>query len=411
MKIAYTAFDKTGIMIKDIIDAADLNDAKHILRNKGLLVSEISKSNPSTTKNKSPHQRGISIKMGGKGKRLKNLAMFTRQLHVLTSTGTTIIDALAALVRQTQPGEWHEALEEMYAQVEKGIALSDAMRKHPKYFDNTYVSLIASGETGGLFSQMLERLTLLTKKQLSIYNKVSGAMIYPILLLLVAINVMISMMVIVLPTFADLFDSLKVPLPYTTKILIDISYFMRTQYVWILFTIFGSIGGVIFYLKSPSGILFTDRILLKIPILNKAVRSFAITKITRILGTLIQSHVPVLDALKLTQQACKNHVYTNLVAQAHESVTQGNNISDIFENNPLVPSSVYEAIKNGEANGQLGTLLASISDFLEEENDVLVKSLTSILEPIILLLMGVVVAVIAISMFMPLFDLTAMAGG
>ncbi len=411
MKIAYTAFDKAGQMIKDIIDAADINDAKQILRGKGLLVSEIGASNGQSSSGVVRKSGGIQIKIGGRGKRLKNLALFTRQLHVLTSTGTPIIDALSALVRQTEVGAWRDILEKMHDDVEKGVSLSDAMKKHPRYFDSTYISLISSGEAGGQFCQMLERLTMLTSKQLSIYNKVSGAMVYPILLLVVAISVMISMMVIVLPTFADLFESLKVPLPATTEILMDISYIMRTQYLWLLIGLSSIIGSIVYYLKTPAGKKFTDQAMVTLPVVKKATRSFAMARITRILGTLLQSHVPLLEALNLTKHSCGNHLYVKLVEDSHEAVTQGNNISDIFADNPLVDPSVYEAVKNGESNGQIGPLLISIAEFLEEENDVVVKSLTSILEPIILLFMGVVVAIIAISMFLPLFDLTAMAGG
>ena len=411
MKISYTAFDKAGQMINDIIDAADIGDAKQILRGKGLLVSKIGASSNQSISTSNKKSAGIQIRIGGRGKRLKCLALFTRQIYVLTSTGTPIIDALSALVRQTVAGDWRDILEQMHEDVEKGAGLSDAMRKHPKHFDNTYISLVASGESGGKFCAMLERLTMLTTKQLSIHNKVSGAMVYPILLLVVAISVMISMMVIVLPTFGELFDSLKVPLPPTTEILMDVSFIMRTQYVWLLLGLFSTVGGITYYLKTTAGKIFTDKAMVTLPVVKTATRSFAMARITRILGTLLQSHVPLLEALNLTKNACSNHLYVKLVEDSHEAVTQGNNISDIFADNPLVDPAVYEAIKNGEANGQIGPLLISIAEFLEEENDVVVKSLTSILEPIILLFMGVVVAVIAISMFLPLFDLTAMAGG
>jgi len=343
--------------------------------------------------------------------RLKNLAMFTRQLQVLVATGTPLVQSLAALERQSQEPSWKSLIGDVRRRVEEGSTLSEALQVHPRCFDTVYRSLIAAGETGGNLEQMLSRLAALTRQQLRVRSSVLGTLTYPCLLVLVAIGVLGLMVGFILPRFAGLYETLDAPLPASTKALMWISEMVRS-YWWIALGLLVASGlGLRWWMRTPGGKRTLDSMAIQAPQLGRIVRSFATARITRVLGVLVESHVPLLEALALTRQATSLSQYAELVGKAEECVTRGDVMSTAFANSRLISPYVTEAIRNGEQSGQIGSLLLSIADFLDEENEVIIRSLTSILEPMILIVLGLLVGMIALSMFMPLFDMTAMAGG
>ena len=408
MKLAYKAFDKSGRKVTDVIEAGSVAEATEKLRRQNLFIAEISQS-----QSEAPQEaEGKRVRLwGGKTRRLKNLAMFTRQLYVLVHSGAPLAQALIALERQARDQGWRDVIREVRTRLEHGLSLSEAMASHPKCFDSVYRNIIAAGESGGNLPIMLDRLAGLTQKRLHIRSSVLGALIYPCLLLVVALAVLTTMMLFVIPRFAELFETLDVPLPPSTGVLITLSTALR-NYAWALgIGIVGLAGGVSYYLKTPSGGRMIDTVVLHLPRIGRVVRSFATARITRLLGVLLESHLPVLEALKLTRAASANYHYNDLMHRAEEAVAKGETISSTFFDTDLINPSVYEAIRSGEKSGQVGPLLLNVADFLDEENDVILRSLTSILEPAILILMGLVVGFVAISMFMPLFDVTAMTGG
>jgi len=402
MKLIYMAFDKTGRQVTDVIDAPDATAAGETLRRQGLYVTKIT-------------MRGAPVAArrpwSSKTKRLKNVAMMARQLHSLVSCGTPLVEAMEAFERQGRPGPWQDAMKDIRARVEQGSPLSVAMESHPEYFDAVCRSLIGAGEGSGNLVAMLDRVAMITRKQLAIRNAVVGAMVYPAMLTVVALSVLALMLLFVIPRFGELFKSLDATLPPTTQALLVLSEYLRAYWWAALVGIAAPVVGLKYWLGSESGRRAVQTAILRLPQIGRMARNFATARLVRVLGMLLDSHVSVLEALSLTRESIGNHHYAALISKAEEAVTQGKNIHVAFAETDLITPGVAEAIRSGEQGGQVGTLLCHIADFLDEENEVVVKSLTSIIEPIILVLMGVLVGSIAISMFLPLFDLTSITKG
>ncbi len=406
MKFTYQAYDNSGRVLSDMIEAASKQDAMETLRLQGLYITDI----------RSGGENGGSSRRKGGGllagsKRLKNLAMFTRQLHVLSSTGTPMVESLGALERQTKDLRWKQVIGSLKRRVEEGLPLNEAMADHSDCFDSVYRSLVAAGESSGKFQEILERLGMLVKRQLKTRNTIMGAMTYPALLLFVSSGVLAALLLFVLPRFAELFESLDATLPPTTAFLMMLSEGFKQMWWAVIGVGFVFIIVAAWYLKTPAGKRLIDTVLVRAPYLGDITRNFITARITRLLGTLVQSHVPLLDALALTREAAGNTYYRQLIVNAEKVVEKGEPISIAFSDDKLISPSVYEAIRSGEATGQVGPLLLNLSEFMDDENEVVLRSLTSILEPIILVVLGALVAFVALSMFLPLFDLTAQAGG
>jgi type II secretory pathway component PulF len=405
MKLAYKAYDNQGNAQAGTIESPDIVAASDTLRKKGLFVAEVTESTQAAAKGRI--RRAFNLKAGQK---LKELSLFTRQLSVLLSSGAQLVDALGALERQAKHGPWRQAIVALRTRIEEGASLSKAMEADLEYFDSVCYSLTAAGESSGYLVQMLDRLATLKQKQLRIRSSVVGAMIYPTLLVSVSVGVFSLMLVFVIPRFAMLFKTLDVPLPASTKFLLGASGFFR-HYWWALVIFLAAIvTSVSAYLRTPQGRRLRDAVVLRLPCVGTIVKNLITARIVRLLGVLAQGHVPVLDSLGLVKQATGNIHYAELVSKAEEHVISGEPLSLAFSDSRLIAPMVYEAIHSGEDSGQLDRLLMDIADFLDGENEVVVRSLTSILEPVILLVMGVLVGLVALSMFMPLFDLTSMIG-
>ena len=337
--------------------------------------------------------------------------MFTRQLSIMTRSGTPLIMAVNGCVKQVKDEHWRDALERLGHAIEEGKPLAEAMRNEPRCFDTITCALVAAGEQSGRLPEMLQRLSDLAQKQLRIRSGIIGAMVYPVLLIAIVSVVFIVTLTAVVPRFEKMFASLNAPLPPTTQALVWLSALLK-DFWWALVPMsvlfFLGLG---IWLVTPSGRAAFDRWSLKLPIFGPLTQSVATTKIIRLLAELIDSHLPLLDVLSLVKESTKNHLYAQLIANAQEAVTQGESMSSAFDHEALINTSVYEAMKSGEASGKTSQAMLAIADFLEEDNDQTIRSLTTLLEPAILLFLGLVVAVLAISLFLPLFDLSAIAGG
>jgi type II secretory pathway component PulF len=412
MKFSYTAFDRTGKAVSSTVEARDAADASDTLHRQGLFVTEMGPASVGGGgSGGGAHVAVRSGRRGGAGKRMRNLAMFTRQLYVLLSTGTPMVEALTALERQTSEPHWRSVVAGIRGKVEDGVGLSAAMASYPHEFDAVCRSLVAAGESGGDLDVMLDRCATLAKRQLHTRTAIVGAMVYPALLVVVANVVMVVLLTFVLPRFAALFKSLSTPLPPTTKILMELSDLLRTYWWAIPVVGVGGFMAIRLWLATPAGKRSFDSLTLMMPQIGAITRNFITARIVRLLGVLIQGKVPLVEALELTRQSTGNHHYTQLIIRAADGVTRGESLSSAFSDSRLVVPSVHEAMRSGERSGQLGPLLNTIADFLDEENEVTLRSLTSILEPMILIVLGVFVGIVAISMFMPLFDLTAATHG
>jgi len=409
MKLAYKALNTSGKMVTGTIESDDVLSAGTTLHQRGLYVTDLEEADALRIETAARKPRASLNVLGVK--KTKQVAVFTRQLCVLVASGTQVVDALSALERQAGPGPWHDAIVGVRTRVEQGSSLSEALDAYPGYFDAIYRSLVSAGESSGHMVKMLTRLATLKQKQLKIRNAIRGAMVYPSLLITLSLVIFSILLIFIIPRFTMLFDSLDVPLPPTTQVLVTISLLFR-RFWWLFYmAAAGSIIGAIFYLQSASGRVVWDRVVLRIPYFGQVAKNFATARIVRLLGVLLSGQVPVLNALELVQAGAGNVRYTELMARAQACVSRGEPVSTAFADMSLINPAVYEAMRSGEQSGQLDQLLLNVAEFLEDENDVVVRSLTSIIEPIILVGMGLLVGLIAVSMFLPLFDLTAMTQG
>lgn len=404
MKFACKGYTKSGDPVTEVIEASDATDAAERLRRRGVFVVSTAPANAGDAPAaKSKESKGKS--------NLKHLAIFAREMSVLVSTGTPVVEALMAMERQAKDDGWKETLHDVRRRVEEGSPLSEAMHAHPVVFDAVAKSLVAAGESSGQLDKMLDRLAALTRRQMQARSAIIGALIYPALLLVVATVVITLMTVFVLPRFGGLFKTLDTPLPPTTKVLMDLSAFLRGYWWAVIPGIFCSGVGAWAWTRTPSGRRCRETVALRAPRFGVLVRSFATARIARILGVLLESRVPLIECLALTKASMTNSLYRDLIAKAEERVTKGDAVSAAFTDSDLVAPSVCEAMRNGEQTGRLGQVLLSVADYLDDENQAITKSLSTLLEPVIMISLGLVVGFIAISMFLPLFDLTAAAGG
>jgi len=407
MKLAYKAYDGAGKTATGVIEADDTMTATEALRRRGLYVAEVIEQKAAAVKKPSGRrQRRVS-----RSQKLKNIAMFSRQLHVLISSGTQIVDGLHAVERQARPGPWRDVVSELRTRVEEGASLSEAMQSHPDYFDPVYRSLVAAGESSGHLLEMFDRLAALKQKQLRVRNSIIGAMIYPCMLVSLGSTIFVLLLLFVIPRFSTLFTTLGVPLPSSTAALLQISSALR-HFWWLMgLLVGGAVFGLLSYLRTPRGRRLRDVMTLRVPYIGGVAKSLSSARILSLLGVLLEAKIPVLDALRLVRNAAGNVLYQELVMQAEEYVARGEPMSQAFADTPLFSPSIYESIRSGERSGEIDRLLLNVSNFLDEENDVIVRSLTSIIEPVILVAMGILVGLIAVCMFLPLFDLTAMTQG
>lgn len=408
MNFTARGFDKGGSPIVEKIEAADRAEAADRLRRKGVFVTELVEgggAGPSAARG------GKGEKRVGRGKRLTYLAMFTRQLAVLVSTGTPLVEAVTSIEKQAAAGPWKDVLTDLRTRIEEGTQLSDAMALHPRWFDAVCRSLIAAGEQGGGLVAMLERLAMLTRQQQKTRRMLVGSMVYPCLLICVSIGVVTTMVGFVLPRFEGLFQTLGTPLPPLTKVLMDLSAAVRSQWMWLVGVLVACGVGIPMWLRSSAGRRSVDTFMISAPQIGKVVKGFATARIARLMGVLLEGKVGVLDALELVGQSTSNMHYAALVKQAQDAVTRGESMTNVFASGTLISPSVIDAMRSGERSGQMGSVLSTLADYLDEDNEAALKSITGLIEPLILLGLGLVVGSMAISMFLPLFDLAAAGPG
>lgn len=406
MRFECKGYSKAGDVVVEVLEAPDAGEALERLRRRGVFAVEavpVGEGGAAATK------RTHANTAGRANPRL--LAIFAREMSVLVSTGTPVVEALMALERQSHDERWSAVLHDVRQRVEEGTPLSEAMGSHPGAFDAVTRSLIAAGESSGQLDAMLTRLAVLTRRQLAARRAVGGALVYPALLIVVAAVVLTLMIVFVLPRFGGLFETLDSPLPPTTGLLMLFSAFVRAYWWGLLPALAMGGAGAVLWLRSARGKAALDTAVLRAPRVGPIARSFATARIARLLGVLLESRVPLMEALELTKASMGNEHYRALLQRAESQVTKGESVSAAFGASALIAPSVCEAIRNGEQSGRLAPVLLSVADYLDDENETVIKSLSTLLEPVIMIVLGLVVGFIAISMFLPLFDLTASAGG
>jgi type IV pilus assembly protein PilC len=341
----------------------------------------------------------------------KDIVVFSRQFSTMVNAGLPILQGLTIVAEQAENPDFRVVMTKIRDDISNGVPLSEAMSKHPKAFTTLYVNMVKAGEQGGILDVIFERLSEYLEKAEGVARKVKSAMMYPIVVMSVAVLVVIFLMVKVVPTFRDVFGSFGAKLPLPTQIVINISDFLSSKKALLLVALFIILWIVIaLYKKTKTGAYNMDKLLLKIPVFGVLARKAAVAKFARTLGTLIKSGVPILDALETVAKTSGNLVIERAVNNARDSVREGKTLTQPLRESKVFPPMVTQMINVGEETGAIDAMLSKIADFYEDEVDAAVEGLTSIIEPILIVFLGVTIGFIVVAMFMPMFDLGNIVG-
>jgi type IV pilus assembly protein PilC len=401
---AYVGRTRQGTVKKGELSAKSRDEAVDQLRKQQVVVTSLEERAGKAGKFK------LSL---GSGLTDKDLVVFTRQFGTMINAGLPLIQCLDILATQSENKVLRETVADVKNHVESGSTFSDALRKHPKVFDDLYVNMIHAGEVGGLLDTILTRLAKHIEKAMKLKGQIKSAMVYPIAILGVAVIVIAVLMVWVIPIFAKMFAEMsggKVGLPGPTQLVIDISNFFQSYIVYIVIAVAAGIYGTKRYYKTTNGRIVIDRFLLTLPIFGDIIRKAAVAKFTRTLGTLITSGVPLLEGLGICAKTSGNKVIEEALLGARISISSGKTISEPLAKSQVFPKMVTHMISVGESTGALDAMLGKIADFYEDEVDQAVAAMTSLLEPIMMVVLGTIIGFIVIAMYLPIFTMASAIG-
>ncbi len=394
---AYKARDARGSSAIGEIDGDSKVAVAAVLRTRGLTVVDLNEV-----------KKGLGqIQIGGRIKP-KHLTIFSRQFATMVNSGLSMLRCLYVLEEQTENKRLAKVIGAVRADVEAGISLSDSLEKHPKVFSRLYVSMVRAGEIGGILDTVLNRLATQLEKEDSIRRAVKSAMVYPIVIGTFAVLVLFGMVLFLIPIFAAMYKDLgDAKLPLLTRIMVGFSDLLRSWWGLVF------LGGVILLIwivfrlkRTEKGAMIWDRFKLRVPMgIGQIVRKLAISRFSRTLGTLISSGVPILQSIEITGQAAGNAVIEKGMKDVQQSVKEGESITTPLERLSVFPAMVTQMIAVGEETGSLDTMLGKIADFYEDEVNASIKSLTSVIEPIMMLFVGGIVGIVVISMYLPIFNM------
>jgi type IV pilus assembly protein PilC len=410
---AFEGLNSSGQEVKDEIEANDSAEAIQKIRAKGYFPTKVrEKSGKKKVKKKEQETESLTPKkkmpfaIGGVPR--KQLVSFTRQLSTLQDAGLPILRSLQILEQQQKPGLLKAIIGGVADEVEGGGTLSDAMAKYPKAFDKLYVNMINAGEAGGVLDIILSRLADFMEKAAKLKKKVIGAMIYPGVVISIAVGIVSMIMIFVIPKFEQIFKDFKTDLPGITQVLLVISrWFAPPTHGW-AYVLMSPIGFILIsklIRMSEGGKYFMDAVKLKIPILGSILGKTAIARFTRTLGTLISAGVPILDALNITKETCGNEVYSKALGKVHDAIREGESMADPLRATKVCDAIVVNMVDVGEETGDLDKMLIKVADNYDSDVDVLVGSLISILEPVMVVVLGLIVGFIVIALFAPMISL------
>jgi type IV pilus assembly protein PilC len=408
----FEAMNAQGQTIKSDIEAISEEDAIQKIRSQKLFPTSIKEK--ATKRGASPalggpRRKRSTLAIGGVSN--KNLTTFTRQLSTLQDAGLPIVRSLKILEGQQRPGVLKNTLIGVADDVEGGQTFSEALAKHPKAFDKLYINMVRAGEVGGVLDTILQRLADFREKAMRLKKKIIGAMIYPVAVLTVAGGILWGILTFIVPKFKKMFDELDVELPPMTKMLLAFSDFVATKWYWGL----AGIVGLLIFIKAitatSGGRYIVDKIKLKMPLFGNIINKAVIARFTRTLGTLVASGVPILEALNITKDTAGNMVISRAIGHVHDSIREGESIAEPLAQSKICDDMVVNMIDVGEETGDLDKMLLKIADQYDEDVDVAVEGMTSLIEPMMIVILGGAVGFIVISLFMPLIKLMNTLGG
>jgi type IV pilus assembly protein PilC len=397
---AYSAINAQGFEHAGEIHAPDLSAAREQLRLRGLLPERLTEL---------PASGEASVRTAFKKIKPKSLQIFSRQFATMIEAGLNVVSALVILEEQTEDRYLGAVIRELRADVEGGLLLSQAMARHPKVFSRLYVAMVEAGEAAGILDTVLDRVAFQIEKETQIKRRVKGAMIYPTMVLIFATLVLVGMLLFLVPVFIKIFDQLGGDLPKLTQIVVGASEFLRHKYYIVFPAGFGLFYGIRKLKRTERGRQVWDKTKLRIPMrIGDTVRKITMARFSRTLSTLVAAGVDIIKSLEITGQTAGNWVVEEALADVREKVHQGVPIAQPLVDSPVFPPMVSQMVKIGEETGELEKMLGKIADFYEDEVDAAIQSLTSIIEPLMMILVGMMVGVIIISMYLPMFKLLSL---
>jgi type IV pilus assembly protein PilC len=401
---AYVGKTRHGALKKGEVVAKSRDEAVEQLRKLNLGVTSLQEK---------ALTQGLLARFGGGSVKDKDLVVFTRQFSTMINAGLPLVQCLDILSTQSENKFLGKAVGEIKLDVEGGSTFADALKRHPKVFDDLYVNMVHAGEVGGLLDTILLRLAKHIEKAMKLKSAIKSAMVYPSAIIGVAIIVITILMIWVIPIFAKMFTDLsggKVGLPGPTQLVIGVSEFMQHYIVFMVAALGGVAYGIKRYYKTVNGRITIDRLLLKTPVVGQLIRKSAVAKFTRTLGTLITSGVPIMDGLMITAKTSGNKIVEQAILEARQSISGGKTLADPLSKSAVFPKMVTHMISVGESTGALDAMLGKIADFYDDEVDQAVASLTALLEPMMMVFLGVVIGFIVIAMYLPIFKMASVIG-
>lgn len=392
----YTAVGKDGKKVKGTISANSQGRAMAMLREQGLLPTKVEQQNI--------FNKEINISIGSPVKP-RDLSVFCRQFQSILAAGVTIVEALGMLVDQTENKVFAKAIRETQTAVQKGSTLAEAMKKSPKIYPSLLVNMVEAGEASGSLELAMERMSVQFEKSAKLKALVKKAMMYPIVIIFVAIGVLIAMSVLVIPQFVKMFDSVGSELPAITKMVMAFSNFLMHKWYILIIIIIAVAASVTAFAKTETGQAFFGKIAIKAPIFGKLTVKSASASFARTISTLMGAGIPLSEALEITGRSMKNIHFKRALMAAKKEVEQGSNLSEPLRRSGLFPMMIPQMIKIGEETGNIDGMLMKAADYYEDEVEIATGSLTTLMEPLIIVVLGVIVAVLVLAMYMPMIDM------
>jgi type IV pilus assembly protein PilC len=397
MTFSYQARDGAGNIVNGIQDAINEDNAVTSLMSRGLMVLSLQqKAAASRSKNKV-----WTVKE-------TDLVLFTRQLATMIEAGISLVQALTALYEQCDPKRQkslRNVISDVTARVQGGDTFHESIAKHPRVFNRLFVSMVKAGEAGGLLSEILDRLAGFLEASARLRKKVKSAMTYPVIVLSIAFLITTFLIVRVVPVFGEIFKDFGAKLPAPTQFLIDLSDFIRAQWYFMILGIGGTIFGSRVFLRSTRGRQLSDRWKLKLPVFGPLIHKICMSRFARTFAQLIRSGVPILEVLDIVGGTSGNHVVEQSIKGVSTDVEKGDNLSVALSKEKIFPPMMLRMVAAGESTGRIDTMLEKMADFWDEEIEALLDALTSLIEPLLIVFLGVIVGGIVIAMFLPIFKL------
>jgi type IV pilus assembly protein PilC len=394
---SYQARDASGKIVSGIQDALNEDNAVTSLMSRGLMVLSL-------------QQKAAVSRSRKKTWTVKetDLVLFTRQLSTMIEAGISLVQAMTALYDQCDPKRQRNLrhiISDVTTRVQGGETFNESIAKHPRVFDRLFVSMVKAGEHGGLLAEILDRLAGFLEASARLRKKVKSAMTYPVIVICIAFAITIFLLVKVVPIFGEIFKDFGAKLPAPTQFLIDVSDFMRGEWYFLILIFGGTFFGIRTFLRTTRGKQLADRWKLKLPIFGPLIHKICMSRFSRTFAQLIRSGVPILEVLDIVGGASGNHVVETSIKGVSEDVEKGDNLSVALSKKPIFPPMMLRMVSAGEATGKIDTMLEKMADFWDEEIEAMLDALTSLIEPLLIVFLGIIVGGIVIAMFLPIFKL------